>query len=86
MRAHEAGALHADINSRGPTWLQEPADPNLLHQPLWPVTTARGGEGALVVGGVDLRALAAEHGTPAYVLDEEDFRSRAAAFRRAFEG
>ncbi|CAA9325201.1 MAG: Diaminopimelate decarboxylase [uncultured Nocardioidaceae bacterium] len=86
MRAHEAGALHADINTRGPAWLREPVDPNLLHEPLWPVTTTRAEGGALAVGGVDLRELAAEHGTPAYVLDEEDFRGRAAAFRRAFEG
>jgi diaminopimelate decarboxylase len=33
---------------------------------------------------VDLRALVAEHGTPAYVLDEADFRARASAFREAF--
>ena len=28
--------------------------------------------------------LVAEHGTPAYVLDEADFRARARAFREAF--
>jgi diaminopimelate decarboxylase len=33
---------------------------------------------------VDLRDLVAEHGSPAYVLDEADFRSRARAFRDAF--
>lgn len=38
----------------------------------------------LEIGGVDLRALAREHGTPAYVLDEADFRSRAKAFKDAF--
>ena len=43
-------------------------------------------DGALVVGGVDVRDLAREHGTPAYVLDEEDFRGRARAFRDAFAG
>nr|WP_307844792.1 diaminopimelate decarboxylase [Actinotalea solisilvae] len=36
------------------------------------------------VGGVDLRTLAADHGTPAYVLDEADFRARARHFRTAF--
>ena len=30
--------------------------------------------------------LAAEYGTPAYVLDEADFRARARAFREAFAG
>ena len=40
----------------------------------------------LEVGGVDLRDLVAEHGSPAYVLDEADFRARARAFREAFAG
>ncbi len=84
MRSHEAGALHADINQRGPTWLQAPPDPNALVSHLWS-GTARKVEGVLTVGGVDLRDLAREHGTPAYVLDEEDFRGRALAFRDAFD-
>ena len=45
-----------------------------LDPAVWP-TTARRVDGVLHVGGVDVRALAAEHGTPAYVLDEADFRS-----------
>jgi diaminopimelate decarboxylase len=51
----------------------------------WPTGTGRQTDGALVVGGVDVRDLAAEHGTPAYVLDEADFRMRARAYRTAFE-
>jgi diaminopimelate decarboxylase len=84
MRAHEAGALHADINSRQPAWLQRPQDADALEPLLWSSTAAKDDEGVLHVGGVDLRQLAAEHGTPAYVLDEADFRARAAAFREAF--
>jgi diaminopimelate decarboxylase len=83
-RAHEAGALHADINAPRPGWLREPADPNALVPLLWSRTARRTPGGWLEVGGVDLRQLAAEHGTPAYVLDEADFRSRARAFREAF--
>ena len=30
MRAHEAGALHADSDTRGPAWLRQPVDPNAL--------------------------------------------------------
>ncbi|MDP9496576.1 MAG: diaminopimelate decarboxylase [Actinomycetota bacterium] len=52
---------------------------------VWP-TTAQRVDGVLTVGGVDVRALAAEHGTPAYVLDEEDFRARCRAWRDAFAG
>ena len=52
---------------------------------VWPVTAERV-DGVLRVGGVDVQALAAEHGTPAFVLDEDDFRGRCAAWRRAFDG
>ena len=83
-RAHEAGALHADINTPRPGWLREPADPNALVPLLWSRTARRTAVGSLEVGGVDLREVAAVHGTPAYVLDEADFRSRARAFREAF--
>jgi len=54
-----------------------------LDPQVWPRTAERVG-GALRIGGVDVRELAAEHGTPAFVLDEDDFRARAAAWRRAF--
>jgi diaminopimelate decarboxylase len=84
MRAHEAGALHADITMRGPAWLREPVDPNGLVPLVWSSSAHKGDDGALRVGGVDLRELAADYGTPAYVLDEADFRGRARAFREAF--
>ena len=48
--------------------------------------TARKVDGALEVGGVRLTDLVAEHGSPAYVLDEADFRARARAFRDGFAG
>ncbi len=51
----------------------------------WSATATRGADGAVAVGGVDLRALAAAQGTPAYVLDEAAFRTRARALRTAFE-
>ncbi len=82
--SHEAGWAHADGALRGPSWLREPADVNALVPLLWSTTARKTNVGALEVGGVDLRELAAEHGTPAYVLDVADFRSRAAAFRKAF--
>jgi diaminopimelate decarboxylase len=84
VRAHEAGALHADINHRGPSWLPEPKDVNSLLPLLWSATARKRDDGAVEIGGVDLRDLAAEHGTPAYVLDEADFRARARSFRDAF--
>ena len=84
MRAHEAGALHADIGIRGPSWLREPRDVNALVPLLWSSTARKSSSGALEVGGVDVRDVVAEHGSPAYILDEADFRSRATAFKQGF--
>ncbi len=85
MRAHEAGWAHAEGALRGPSWLRPPEDPNELVGHLWS-TTARKADGVLEVGGMPLPELVAEHGSPAYVLDEADFRARAGAFRDAFAG
>ena len=68
---------------QGPSWLRQPTDPNALVPHLWS-PTAHKVAGELTVGGVALTDLVAEHGTPAYVLDEADFRARARAFRDAF--
>ena len=84
MRAHEAGALHGEIGTRGPAWLRTPVDVNALVPQLWPRNVARGPGGAVTVAGLDVRDLAAEYGTPAYVLDEDDLRERCREFRAAF--
>ncbi|MCW2765944.1 MAG: lysA [Nocardioides sp.] len=83
MPSHEAGWAHADGALKGPAWLREPTDSNALVDHLWS-TTARKVDGVLEVGGVRLTDLVAEHGSPAYVLDEADFRARARGFRAAF--
>ncbi|GAB2883732.1 diaminopimelate decarboxylase [Nocardioides pacificus] len=83
MHAHEAGWAHAEGALRGPSWLSPPSDPNELVAHLWS-TTARKVDGVLEVGGVPLPELVAQHGSAAYVLDEDDFRARARAFRDAF--
>ncbi|QYJ05631.1 diaminopimelate decarboxylase [Nocardioides panacisoli] len=81
---HEAGWAHAPGALRGPSWLDRPTDVNALVPQLWS-RTARKVDGDLVIGGVAVADLVAEHNTPAYVLDEEDFRHRARAFRDAFD-
>ena len=40
--------------------------------------------GRLELGGCDVAEVAREHGTPAYLVAEDDLRSRAGAFREAF--
>lgn len=86
MRAHEAGALHADLGRRAPAWLRPPADVNALAPQLWPATVRRGAGGVLRLGGVPVTELAAVHGTPAYLLDEADLRARCRDFAAAFRG
>lgn len=81
--SHEAGWAHAPGALRGPAWLREPSDSNALVPHLWS-QTAHKVDGELHVGGLSLPDLVAEVNTPAYVLDEADFRTRARAFRDAF--
>jgi diaminopimelate decarboxylase len=55
-----------------------------VHGP-WPLTARAAGPAGLVsVGGVPLRQLAAEYGTPTFILDERDVRQRARDYRAAF--
>jgi diaminopimelate decarboxylase len=86
--SHPSGWAHADgalskNRPGGPAWLREPSDTNEIVPLLWS-STAEKTDGVLSVGGVALTDLVAEHGSPAYVLDEADFRGRARAFRDAF--
>ncbi|GAA5111517.1 diaminopimelate decarboxylase [Pseudonocardia adelaidensis] len=87
MNAHPAGPLHAGISvppeTAGPR-PQDAAGLDELAPAVWPRNAARGDAGALEVGGVDVRDLAERYGTPLFVLDEADFRSRAAEFAAAF--
>jgi diaminopimelate decarboxylase len=82
MPSHEAGALHAQ--TQAPAWLEVPEDVNALLQPIWPATAFKADDAVLQIGGLDVRELARQVGTPAYVLDEVDFRGRAAEFRDSF--
>jgi diaminopimelate decarboxylase len=86
MRSHEAGAMHGEDRGghRGPSWLSPPDDVNALVPALWAGSVRRGDGGALTVGDLDVREIAGEFGTPAYVIDEDDFRSRAREFKQSF--
>lgn len=52
----------------------------------WSGSVTREADGRLALAGVPLTDLAAEHGTPVYLVDEADMRARARALREAFEG
>jgi diaminopimelate decarboxylase len=80
--AHPAGPRHADVlpPEHPPT---PPRDLNALHPEIWP-RSARRAAGVLTVGGLDVRDLAAEFGTPLFICDEDDFRQRCRSYREAF--
>jgi diaminopimelate decarboxylase len=68
-----------------PDWLIHPDDANALAPGVWPSSAARRGDGSIVIAGAALPDLAAEFGTPLYVVDEAEVRSRAVAVRDAFD-
>jgi diaminopimelate decarboxylase len=91
VRAHPAGPRHGEL--LGASGLPAiPLGPEALHEldpAVWPTTVSRRDGAtlesrALTVGGIDVRDLVTEHGSPLFVLDEDDFRSRARAFHDAF--
>ncbi|THA70384.1 diaminopimelate decarboxylase [Streptomyces sp. A0958] len=81
--AHPAGPRHADVMAEG--HYTAPADDlNALDEKVWSRTVTRDEHGALTVGGIEVSRLAEEFGTPAYFLDEADFRARCRAWSDAF--
>jgi diaminopimelate decarboxylase len=51
---------------------------------VWPLGTTLDADGVLQLGGCDARELARTYGTPAYVVVEDDLRTRARRFLDAF--
>ena len=82
--AHPAGPRHADVlpADHPPA---PPADLNALHPVIWPRGAQRRG-GVLTLGGVDVRDLAGEFGTPVFVTDEQDVRDRCREYVESFCG
>jgi diaminopimelate decarboxylase len=82
VRAHPAGPLHGNIQQ--PTAAgAPPGDLGVLEPQVWPRSAERV-DGELHLGGRPVTELVREHGTPLFVLDEDDFRGRAADFATAF--
>jgi len=69
-----------------PAWLSVPEDLNALDQALWPVSARRDDSGALLIAGHRVEDLVGQFGSPVYVMDEGDFRTRARAFATEFPG
>ncbi|KZS71899.1 diaminopimelate decarboxylase [Mycobacterium kansasii] len=84
MTAHSAGARHAEDNR--PTRPQSAQELLRLAPNVWPRSTVRDQSGVACIAGVPLTELAQEYGTPLFVIDEDDFRSRCQEIAAAFGG
>lgn len=88
MIAHPAGPRHAEEVHHGgaPPRPQSSAEILLLAPNVWPRSTVRNDDGVVSIGGVPVTDIAAEFGTPTFVVDEDDFRSRCREIAAAFGG
>ena len=88
MNAHPAGPRHAE-EIHHPGAPAKPAGPDeilLLAPNVWPRNLVRGADGVVSIAGVTVTDLAAQFGTPLFVIDEDDFRSRCRDIAAAFGG
>lgn len=88
MNAHPAGPRHAEeVHHPGAPAKPQSADEILLLAPnVWPRNLVRGDDGVVTIAGVSVTELAADYGTPLFVIDEDDFRSRCRDIAAAFGG
>jgi diaminopimelate decarboxylase len=86
--AHPAGPRHAEEVHHGgaPPRPLSAAEVLGLAPNVWPRSTIRGEDGVVSIGGVPITDIGAEFGTPAFVIDEDDFRSRCREIAAAFGG
>jgi diaminopimelate decarboxylase len=88
VNVHPAGPRHADEirHIEGPPRPQSPEELLRLAPNVWPRNIARDEAGVAGIAGVPLTDLAHEYGTPLFVIDEDDFRSRCREIASAFGG
>ena len=86
MRAHPAGPLHADGLSLHDSAARPASaeEMNRLSPAVWPGSCRRNADGAIEIGGVDVRDAVAEHGSPLFLFDEDDLRDRARRYRGSY--
>jgi diaminopimelate decarboxylase len=88
VNAHPAGPRHAEEIHHGgaPPRPQSAAQLLTLAPNVWPRNAVRGADGTVSIAGVSVTDIADEFGTPAFVIDEDDFRSRCREIAAAFGG
>ncbi|MGB8388257.1 diaminopimelate decarboxylase [Mycobacterium sp.] len=88
MNVHPAGPRHAEETRHpgSPPRPQSPEELLRLAPNVWPRNMVRDEAGVAVIAGVPVTYLAHEYGTPLFVIDEDDFRSRCREIASAFGG
>lgn len=88
MNVHPAGPRHAEEtrHADSPPRPQSAEELLLLAPNVWPRNTTRDEGGVASIAGVAVTDLAQEYGTPLFVVDEDDFRSRCREIASAFGG
>ncbi|MCK0173219.1 diaminopimelate decarboxylase [Mycolicibacterium sp. F2034L] len=88
MNAHPAGPRHAEeVQHGGAPPRPSTVDEMLTLAPnVWPRNARRGDDGVVSIAGVAVTDIAAEFGTPVFIIDEDDFRSRCREIAAAFGG
>ena len=87
MNAHPAGPRHAEgAHPSGVPQRPLTSEVLALAPNVWPRNTVRGDDGVVSIAGATVTDLAAEYGTPLFVIDEDDFRSRCQDISAAFGG
>lgn len=88
MIAHPAGPRHAEEVHpvATPDRPRSAADVLQLAPNVWPQNAVRGTDGVVSIAGVSVADIAAEFGTPVFVIDEADFRARCRDIAAAFGG
>jgi diaminopimelate decarboxylase len=88
VNVHPAGPRHAEETrpASSPPRPQSADELLRLAPNVWPRNTIRDKAGVACIAGVKLTDLAQEYGTPLFVIDEDDFRSRCRETAAAFGG
>jgi diaminopimelate decarboxylase len=88
VNVHPAGPRHAEETRHveSPPRPQSPEELLRLASNVWPRNTIRNDAGVVSIAGATLTELAQEYGTPLFVIDEDDFRSRCREIASAFGG
>lgn len=86
MSAHPAGPRHAEGEQHTAMSSAPPANPTELASNVWPRNASRGTDGEVTLAGLAVSELAEQYGTPLFVIDEDDFRSRCRDMAAAFGG